>query len=98
MAQLFNLKRVGSMQESLLSEAGDASLSPASLSGAITVRDVLKKFPGKHSVNALENVSLTIREREFVSILGPSGCGKSTLLRIVAGLVPYNSGAVLVNS
>ncbi|WP_370543401.1 ABC transporter ATP-binding protein [Herbaspirillum sp. Sphag1AN] len=49
-------------------------------------------------MNALEDVSLTIREREFVSILGPSGCGKSTLLRIVAGLVPHNAGEVLVNN
>lgn len=64
---------------------------------AIVVRNVLKRFPGKQAVNALEEVSLNIREREFVSILGPSGCGKSTLLRIVAGLVPHNSGDVLVN-
>ena len=67
-------------------------------SGAICVRNVLKRYPGKHAVNALEDVSLTIREREFVSILGPSGCGKSTLLRIVAGLVPHNEGEVLVNN
>ncbi|MBB3211062.1 NitT/TauT family transport system ATP-binding protein [Herbaspirillum sp. Sphag1AN] len=66
--------------------------------GAICVRNVLKRYPGKHAMNALEDVSLTIREREFVSILGPSGCGKSTLLRIVAGLVPHNAGEVLVNN
>lgn len=42
-----------------------------------------KQFAG-HTV--LQNVHLTLREREMVSLLGPSGCGKSTLLRIVAGL------------
>jgi len=73
----------------------DESMNEA---GAICVRHVLKRYPGKHAVNALEDVSLTIREREFVSILGPSGCGKSTLLRIVAGLVPHNEGEVLVNN
>ncbi|MFZ6648077.1 ABC transporter ATP-binding protein [Undibacterium sp. TJN25] len=64
----------------------------------IRVADVVKRFPGKHAVNALEDVSLSIREREFVSILGPSGCGKSTLLRIVAGLVPHSEGVVQVNN
>lgn len=63
----------------------------------ISVNNLLKCFPGKNAVNALEAVSLSIKEREFVSILGPSGCGKSTLLRIVAGLVPYNGGELLVN-
>ncbi|MES2256961.1 MAG: ABC transporter ATP-binding protein [Pseudomonadota bacterium] len=62
----------------------------------IRVAGVVKRFPGKHVVNALEDVSLTVRDREFVSILGPSGCGKSTLLRIVAGLVPHSEGVVQV--
>jgi NitT/TauT family transport system ATP-binding protein len=71
-------------------------MMPAAADVAIRVADVVKRFPGKHAVNALEDVSLTIREREFVSILGPSGCGKSTLLRIVAGLVPRSEGMVQV--
>lgn len=47
-------------------------------------------------VPALESVSVAIGRGEFVSIVGPSGCGKSTLLRIIAGLTPLSSGAVLV--
>ena len=42
---------------------------------------------------ALSDISLTIEERAFVSILGPSGCGKSTLLYIVGGFVSPTSGA-----
>jgi len=47
-------------------------------------------------VEALEDVSLEVREKEFVSIVGPSGCGKSTLLKIVAGLVPASRGEVTI--
>jgi len=46
---------------------------------------------------ALENVSLDVREGEFVSIIGPSGCGKSTLLEIVGGLQDPTSGRILVD-
>jgi NitT/TauT family transport system ATP-binding protein len=46
---------------------------------------------------ALGDLSLSIAEGEFVSILGPSGCGKSTLLYVVGGFVPPSSGKVVVN-
>jgi len=41
---------------------------------------------------ALDGISLTVGAHEFVCLLGPSGCGKTTLLRIIAGLLPFDSG------
>ncbi len=47
-------------------------------------------------IQALDRVSLEIRQGEFLSIVGPSGCGKSTLMLITAGLVPPSSGTVRI--
>lgn len=46
---------------------------------------------------ALENISLSIQEGEFVSIVGPSGCGKSTLLSLIAGLLQPTSGKIFID-
>lgn len=45
----------------------------------------------------LDNVNFSAKKGEFVSIIGHSGCGKSTLLKIIAGLVGYNVGSVVLN-
>jgi NitT/TauT family transport system ATP-binding protein len=50
-----------------------------------------------HSTLAIENVNLTVRDGEFVSVVGPSGCGKSTLLKVVAGLLQPASGRALID-
>jgi NitT/TauT family transport system ATP-binding protein len=49
------------------------------------------------AVRALADVDLSVREKEFVSIIGPSGCGKTTLLRIVDGLIPCDEGRILID-
>ena len=47
-------------------------------------------------VLAVDNMSLTITEGEFVSFLGPSGCGKSTALKMIAGLLPVSAGTITI--
>ena len=61
---------------------------------AIELRNIIKKFD---EVVALNDVSLTIENGEFVTLLGPSGCGKTTLLRIVAGFLQPDQGDVLLD-
>lgn len=51
----------------------------------------------KGPVDALVNIDIEVRKREFVSVIGPSGCGKSTLIRIIAGLDVPSSGRVCID-
>jgi ATPase subunit of ABC transporter with duplicated ATPase domains len=50
----------------------------------------------KAEVHALDNVSLTATNQEFVALVGPSGCGKSSLLKLISGLIPQSSGVIRV--
>lgn len=59
----------------------------------LDIRGITRQFG---DFTALDDVSVTVREGEFVSILGPSGCGKTTLLRIIAGLDQPNRGTVWI--
>ena len=59
----------------------------------VRVVNVTKKY-GK--IYALDNVSLSIHDQEYFSLLGPSGCGKTTLLRLIAGLVEPDSGEIYI--
>ena len=65
---------------------------------AITLEGVHKTFDaGKLGVPALQDVSLTVIDKEFIAIVGPSGCGKTTCLRLVAGFEFPTAGSVLVD-
>ena len=65
----------------------------------LELRNIKKVYEvGDEKVTALNDVSLTLRDSEFVSVLGPSGCGKTTLLNIIGGLDHYDSGDLLINS
>jgi NitT/TauT family transport system ATP-binding protein len=66
--------------------------------GKLVVEGVSKAFQTPRArVVALDNVSLNVREGEFVCLVGPSGCGKTTLLNIIAGLDSPDSGRVLAD-
>ena len=64
----------------------------------LEVRNLDKVFAGDgRSLTAIDQLSLSIEEHEFVSIVGPSGCGKSTFLHIVGGFEPATKGELLLN-
>jgi NitT/TauT family transport system ATP-binding protein len=77
--------------------AADAAAPPSEIGTADAVRliDVSKSYrTGRTELLALDGVSLTVRDGEFVCIIGASGCGKSTLLNLVAGLDKPTTGRV----
>lgn len=65
----------------------------------LSIERVSKSFcaPGRGPVQALDDVSLHVREGDIVCLVGPSGCGKSTLLNIMAGLERPDSGMALID-
>ncbi len=64
----------------------------------LVVKNVSRTFISKdHTIHALDNVNLEVKDEEFICILGPSGCGKTTLLRIIAGLDMPTAGDVLLD-
>lgn len=64
----------------------------------IVIDNLTKKYEGRSGETiALNGVSLTIKENEFVCVVGPSGCGKSTMLNVIAGLEKPTAGKVCMN-
>ena len=72
------------------------------MENALTLRidNVLKSFVRVENdgiTNAVQNIDLTMRKGEFITLVGASGCGKSTLLRLIAGLIIPTMGSLTVN-
>ncbi len=55
----------------------------------VVLKNVVKSYGSVYAVN---DVSLTVGDGEFVALVGPSGCGKTTTLNLVAGLIPMSGG------
>ena len=64
----------------------------------LQIKNIYKQYKtGNLEQQALDNVSLNLRDNEFVAILGPSGSGKTTLLNIIGGLDRYDKGDLIIN-
>ena len=57
----------------------------------VTLEKIVKRYG---STVAVDDVSLNIKEGEFLTLLGPSGCGKTTTLRLISGFIQPTSGAI----
>ena len=63
----------------------------------LQIQHICKEYrTGDLVQKALDDVSLNLRDNEFVAILGPSGSGKTTLLNIIGGLDRYDSGDLII--
>ncbi len=64
----------------------------------LTLKNVSKKYQAKNGeIEALKNITFSVNEGDFVSLIGPSGCGKSTVLSIIAGLEEKSSGKIILD-
>ena len=64
----------------------------------LQIKNISKQYiTGELTQDALNDVSLNLRDNEFVAILGPSGSGKTTLLNVIGGLDRYDKGDMVIN-
>ena len=65
----------------------------------LELRNLTKEVPtgNQEPFVIFKNISLTVKEGEFVSVVGPSGCGKTTLLRVINGLLSPSSGQIYID-
>jgi NitT/TauT family transport system ATP-binding protein len=64
----------------------------------LATRNLTKNFgKGQTVVEALRDISIDVRDGEFISVVGASGCGKTTFLRLVDGLISATSGSIIID-
>ena len=59
----------------------------------VSLQGITRKFD---NVTAIDNITFTVEDHEFLVLVGPSGCGKSTILRAIAGLESITSGELYI--
>ena len=74
----------------------DPAIAPGRLQGAIAMKDITYRFDGA-SQDSLNGISFSLEAGEKVALIGRSGSGKSTLLQLMAGLIPHQSGHLMID-
>src|SRR4029079_5733790 len=65
---------------------------------SVSIRNLSQSYVSEtRTVHAVSDVSLDIRDGEFVCVVGPSGCGKTTLLNILGGFIEPTGGTILID-
>jgi NitT/TauT family transport system ATP-binding protein len=66
---------------------------------SLTIQNLSKTYFDPYAganVTAVHDISLHVKQGEFVSIVGPSGCGKTTMLNMLAGFIPPSGGSIMI--
>ena len=83
----------------VLPSSSEPRLTAVPRATAVEVNRVSKTYgDGRSAIAALDDVSLTVAEGEFVCLVGASGCGKSTLLNLIAGIYHLDQGSILIGN
>jgi peptide/nickel transport system ATP-binding protein len=80
----------------------DSKQTPSSMPPIVEIKNISAGYggldgSGNPTIPVLWNIDLAIRRSSVVGVIGESGCGKSTLARVIAGLLPWTAGAVLLD-